>query len=201
MAQLKMYWFTDNLLEELVLPEGYSFSHYSENNREADIRDWNECIKTWDESDISDEQRFTNEIFNFKDIVPEKDVWFLDYNGEHIGTATSFIFGETGIGDMHWVGIKESFRGKGLAKYLSWIVQKTLKERGAPFVSLTTNEWRVSAVKSYLTAGFLPVEYDEGMQERWEKVLDTYGIEKIQMVNEDGTPYKIIYRNAHKEEE
>ena len=127
-------------------------------------------------------------------------MWFLDYKGEHIGTATSFIFGETGIGDMHWVGIKEGFRGRGLAKYLSLIVQKTLKDRGAPFVSLTTNELRVSDVKSYLTAGFLPVEYDEGMQERWEKVLDTYNIEKIHMVNEDGTPYKIIYRNAHKEE-
>ena len=200
MAQLKMYWFTENELPEMTLPEGYSFSHFRESNRQMDIADWNESIRTWDESDISDEERFKKEIYDFTDIVPEEDVWFLDYNGEHVGTATSFIWSNTGIGDMHWVGIKQDFRGKGLAKYLSYIVQKTLKERGAKIVSLTTNEWRVSAVKSYLSAGFLPVEYDEGMQERWEKVLDTYGIEKIQMVNEDGSPYKIIYRNEHKDE-
>ena len=71
---------------------------------------------------------------------------------------------------------------------------KTLKERGADFVSLTTGEGRPAAVKAYLTAGFLPVEYDEGMVERWEKVLKTYNIDKIQMLNEDGTPFKVIYK-------
>ncbi|MCQ2471484.1 MAG: GNAT family N-acetyltransferase [Clostridia bacterium] len=194
MAQLKMYWFTSNELEELTLPEGYSFSHFSEKNRDVDIHDWNECIRTWEESDETDEERFKQEIYDFKDIVPEEDVWFLDYNGEHIGTSTSFIMSENGHGDMHWVGIKKEFRGKGLSKYLTNIIMKTLKERGADFVSLTTGEGRPAAVKAYLTAGFLPVEYDEGMVERWEKVLKTYNIDKIQMLNEDGTPFKVIYK-------
>lgn len=194
MAQLKMYWFTSNDLPELELPEGFSFSHFSEKNRDIDIHDWNECIRTWDVSDVTDEQRFKQEIYDFKDIVPERDVWFLDYNGEHIGTSTNFIWGGTEVGDLHWVGIKKEFRGRGLGKYLPWIVMKTLKERGARYVSLTTGEGRPAALKSYLTAGFLPVEYDEGMVERWEKVLETYGIDKIQMLTEDAEPFKVIYR-------
>ena len=54
----------------------------------------------------------------------------------------------------------------------------------------------MAAVKSYLSAGFLPVEYAEGMVDRWEKVLATYHIDHIQMLNEDGTPYKVIYAKA-----
>lgn len=201
LSQLKMYWFADNPVPELQLPEGYSFSHFSEKNRDTDIHDWNECIRTWTHSDETDEVRFKHEIYDFRDIVPEEDVWFLDYQGEHIGTATSFVHKSTGAGDMHWVGIKEAFRGKGLSKYLAWIVQKTLKERGVPYVSLTTGEGRVAAVKSYLTAGFIPVEYAEGMVSRWEKVLETYGIDHVQMVREDASPYKVLYRAGKKKEE
>jgi len=190
MAQLKMYWLSDTPLKELTLPEGYSFSHYKD---ETDIPKWAACI--WDDHEgNTDYDRYKSEIIDFKDIVPTEDMWFIDYNGEHIGTATSFVFSNTGIGDMHWVGIRRDFRGKGLAKYLSYIVQKTLRDRNAKIVSLTTSEERVAAVKSYLTAGFLPVEYDEGMQERWEKVLAMFNIDSIQMLNEDATPYKVIYK-------
>lgn len=196
MSQLKMYWFASNDIPDMPLPEGFSFSHFSEKNREKDIHDWNECIRTWDYSEETDEQRFKQEIYDFKDIVPEEDVWFLDYNGEHIGTATSFIIKETGVGDMHWVGIKSEYRGRGLAKYLSWIILTTLKNRGVKYVSLTTSEGRAAALKSYLTAGFLPVEYAEGMQERWEKVLAAYNIDEIDLLNEDSTFLKKIYKKA-----
>lgn len=192
-----MYWFTDSPLEDLVLPEGYSFSHYK---GPEDIHVWNVCTSIVYEN-VNDEERFKQEIFDFEDIVPERDVWFLDYNGKHVGTATSFIYGSTGVGDMHWVGVLPEFRGKGLAKYLSYIVQKTLRDRGAKYVSLTTGEGRPAAVKSYLTAGFLPVEYAEGMVSRWEKVLDKFGIEKVQMLNEDATPYKIIYAESLKDKQ
>lgn len=194
LSQLKMYRFTDGPFEEMTLPEGYSFSHFSFAREKEDIHDWNECIRTWDESDITEEQRFKQEIYDFKDIVPERDVWFLDYKGEHVGTATSFVISETGAGDMHWVGIKKEFRGKGLSKYLCYIIEKTLRERGVAFISLTTGEGRPAAVKSYLTAGYMPVEYAEGMRERWEKLLVKYDIDHIQMYTEDGRPWKVIYK-------
>ena len=208
MAQLKMYWFADSPLSVLTLPEGYSYSHFSEKRHDSDIADWNECIRTWPTPGDGDEKRFAGEIYGFKDIVPERDVWFLDHNGEHVGTCTNFIWGCGGaefadaehfVGDMHWVGIKASHRGLGLAKYLSNIIQITHKIRGVKYVSLTTDEHRVAAVKSYLTAGFLPVEYDTGMVERWEKVLESYGIDHVQMLYEDASPYKVIYRSGKSE--
>lgn len=190
--QLKMYWFTDNDLPELTLPEGYSFSHFKD---ERDIHDWYVAICTGEPGDRAAElASYKSEITDFTDIVPERDMWFLDYNGEHIGTATSFVDSEGGFGDMHWVGIKREFRGKGLAKYLSYIVKKTLKERGVPYVALTTSEGRPTALKSYLTAGFIAVEYAEGMVSRWEAVLEKYGIDSLEMVDENGSPMPTIYR-------
>ena len=193
MAQLKMYWLTENDLPELTLPEGYEFVNYK---GPEDWHVWNECIRTGDPLSPEEEAaNFKREIFDFKEIVPERDVWFLDHNGEHVATVTNFIW-DSGIGDMHWVGVRPDHRGLGLSKYLSNIVQKTLKERGVPFVSLTTGEGRPWAVKSYLTAGFLPVEYDEGMVERWLKVMDTFGIDELQMLDEEARPFTVLRRKA-----
>lgn len=191
MAQLKMYWLPDTQIEEVTLPEGYSFSGF---DPEKDISIWHNCILNGLCDGISDEQAYQNEIINFHDIVPERDIHFLDYNGEHIGTATGFVYKESNMGDMHMVGIRTDFRGRGLAKYLCYIVLKSLRERNVKFVALTTGEARVPAVKSYLKAGFLPVEYDEGMEERWRNVMEMFGIDSLQMLNEDGTPYKLLKR-------
>lgn len=184
--QLKMYWFTDRALPELTLPEGYSFSHYKD---EGDIHDWYVSICSGEPGGLEEElAAFKREIIDFTDITPTEDMWFLDYHGEHVGTATSFVHKSTGAGDMHWVGIKKEFRGKGLSKYLSYIVQKTLRDRGVPYVSLTTSEGRPAALKCYLTAGFIAVEYAEGMVERWKAVLRKYGMESIEMVDENANP-------------
>ena len=192
MSQLKMYFLPGTPIKEYPLPEGYSYARF---NPARDIPAWHSCILNGLCDGMTAEAAYQQEIVNFHDIVPEKDIHFLDYKGEHIGTVTTFVFSESGFGDMHMVGIRKDFRGKGLAKYLSYIALKSLEPLHVT-VSLTTGEGRVAALKSYLSAGFLPVEYAEGMVDRWEKVLATYGIDHIQMLNEDGTPYKVIYKKA-----
>ena len=54
---------------------------------------------------------------------------------------------------------------------------------------LTTDEWRKGAVKSYLSEGFIPVEYAEGedMKGRWEWMLCELGVDSVDMVYEDRT--------------
>ncbi|MBO4407320.1 MAG: GNAT family N-acetyltransferase [Clostridia bacterium] len=193
MAQLKMYWLPGFPVPDPPLPEGYSFSHPK---TLEDKLAWCECCK----NGLSGEEglpHYVNEIENRASdgLVPERDVFFLDYKGEHVGTVTAYV-NKDNHGDVHMVGIRTEYRGRGLAKYLSSAALKKLSAENPDFVFLTTNEWRVSAVKSYLSAGFLPVEYDVGMEERWADVLETYGIDSIQMLNEDATPFKIIYRRG-----
>ncbi len=194
MAQLKMYRLMDEPFEEPKLPEGYSYGTF---DPEKDIHAWCECLRGGNLIEgRTDEEAYRDEIINFKDIDPARDIQFLDYNGEHIGTATCFTWSRTGHGDMHQVGIRSDFRGKGLAKYLSYIVLKKTKERGVKILELTTGEGRPAAVRSYLAAGFRPVEYDYRMQERWEAFMRDWKIDSLDMLYEDGTPYKTIY--AHK---
>ena len=51
-------------------------------------------------------------------------------------------------------------------------------------------------MKSYLTAGFRPVEYDLGMQDRWEAMLETLKVDSVEMLYDDATPYHTIYRKG-----
>ena len=44
---------------------------------------------------------------------------------------------------------------------------------------------RFAAVKSYLSYGFQPVEYDEGMYDRWVAVMKEYGIKELEMLKEE----------------
>ena len=191
MAQLKMYWLAGTPIKHYDLPEGYSISNYK---TEADKLAWVECCKNGLVDDDAGTEAFDRTITNWKEINMEEDVFFLDYEGEHVGTVTAFVFPERRMGDMHMVGIRTDFRGKGLGKYLCQITLEHLKDKDIDFISLTTDEWRKAAVKSYLNAGFLPVEYRLGMQRRWEAELEAIGVDSVQMVYEDGSPYHVIYR-------
>ena len=195
MAQLKMYWLPGTPVDDPPLPEGYAITNLRKDSLEDKLA-WCECCKTG----LSGEKglpHFKQEIEDRAPdcLVPERDVFFLDYKGEHIGTVTAYVNREN-HGDVHMVGIRTDFRGKGLAKYLSAAALKKLSSEKPDYAFLTTDEWRVSAVKSYLTAGFLPVEYAEGMEERWANVLESYGIDSVQMLREDAAPYKVLYRKG-----
>lgn len=190
MSQLKMYWLANNPIVKIKPREGYSFSFYKD---EKDIMPWVECCKNGLLHDDANEEDFISRIKNHEGINMKTDVIFLDYNGEHIGTITAVYHEEKNIGEVHMVGIRKDFRGKGLSKVLNCAALMKLKNDGVKYVYLTTDEWRKAAVKSYLSAGFLPVEYDIGMKERWEKVLKEHSIEKCTMLCEDGNFFMTIF--------
>jgi len=193
MAQLKMYFLPGTPFTEEPLPEGYSYSKYDPEN---DLHKWCDCLRNGGLiGNRTDEEMFRDEIINFRVINPAEDILFLDYNGEHIGTATAFVYPDENLGDMHQVGIREDFRGKGLSRFLTQIVIKTLLERKVRMIALTTGEGRPAAVRSYLKGGFKPVEYDYGMEDRWRSFMQKYGIEELDMLYDDGSFYKTICKD------
>ena len=183
MEQLKMYWLKGTLIADLTLPEGYSLVNYKE--CVEDKAAWVECCKNGLVGDDTAPEFFDDCVAGVDDCVPEKDVFFLDYNGEHVGTASAIYHPAEKKGQLHMVGIKTEFRGKGLGKYLNNAAVKKLAAQDADYIYLTTDEWRKGAVKSYLTAGFVPVEYDVDMKGRWEWMLCELGVDSVDMVNED----------------
>ena len=183
MAQLKMYWLKGTPIADLTLPEGYSLVNYKECIEDKIA--WVECCKNGLVGDDCAPEFFDDCVADVDDCVPEEDVFFLDHNGEHIGTIAAIYHPDEKEGQVHMVGIRTDYRGKGLGKYINNIAVKKLAAQGAEYMYLTTDEWRMGAVKSYLTAGFIPVEYDEGMKERWEWMLCELGVDEVDMVYED----------------
>ena len=191
MRQLKMYFVKGTPVPEFLLPEGYSFSLYKDEN---DIQPWLECCKQGLVPDDADESNFRSHIFEHDFVDPYSDLLFLDYNGEHIGTVTAVYHSDKNIGEVHMVGIRPDWRGKGLAKHLNNKAIQVLSEKNVDYIYLTTDEWRKGAVKSYLDAGFVPVDYSVGMTQRWQSMLARYGIDSVDMVDEDGKFLKKLHR-------
>ena len=70
------------------------------------------------------------------------------------------------------VACKPHFRGKGLGTLLSRLAAYVLLREGMQTAYLTTDDWRVPAIKTYLRAGFVPdTESQPDFFERWKKIL------------------------------
>lgn len=183
MLHLKMYFVKDTPVCLLTLPEGYSFSMYS---GKEDIPGWLDCCRNGLIEDDADEAVFRERIIAHEDTDPFRCLFFLDYEGEHIGTATAIFHPKENIGELHMVGIRSDFRGKGLVKYINSYALCLLAENDFDYIFLKTNEWRENAIRSYLSCGFVPVEYDTGMTERWQELLKKLNIRNVDMVDENG---------------
>lgn len=193
MAQLKMYFLPGTPIRDLALPEGYTVSGY---NGEEDKLAWCECCRQGLIDDDAGVEAFDDRILGKEDINPSTDLFFIDHNGKHIATIAAIYHPEKKIGEVHMVGMLTEYRGKGLGKHLNNIALERLSGEDYKYIFLTTDEWRKGAVKSYLSSGFVPVEYDINMEYRWSQVLEEYGIDSVDMVYEDATPFRKIYRTS-----
>ena len=69
------------------------------------------------------------------------------------------------------VACKPEFRGRRLGHLLNDIALYTLKKEGMETAHLTTDDWRIPAIKTYLKAGFTPdLESEPDFRERWDKI-------------------------------
>jgi len=187
MVSFNMKWKTEPV-EACILAEGYSFSGF---DPEKDIEAWGNCIHPGLNDELDNQTAYRQEILGYPEIDPARDILFLDYRGEHVGTVTAFVWAKTGIGHIHMVGIRKDQRGKGLARFLCCIAKKTLAERGVPFVTLHTDTGRPGALKSYLNAGFLPIAPAGEEENIAREIMSLYGGESVRLLKEDGTPVSI----------
>ncbi|MBR6158190.1 MAG: APH(3') family aminoglycoside O-phosphotransferase [Lachnospiraceae bacterium] len=188
--QLEMCWIVTDDPIEMNFPEGYTMENYA---GEQDKAAWCECCR---EGMLIDENAGTTafDASMTDGIVVDlyKDVFFLKHHGEIVGTVTAFVR-EDGNGELHMVSIRPEYRGKGLSRYLNAMGKQHLQKAGVKSVYLTTDEFREGAIKGYLSAGFLPVDVDVDMQDRWEGVLDSLGIVKTDLLEDDLSAANAIY--------
>ena len=75
-------------------------------------------------------------------------------------------------GYIHMVACKPEFRGRGIGTRLNAEAVRTLISAGMETAYLTTDDFRIPAIKSYLRAGFFPDIPDEEHRSRWDKIFE-----------------------------
>lgn len=181
---------------QLELPEGYAVTKY--NGTEEDIEGWLNVCRNGLLSAEAGREVFEGAILNRSDVDPLKDVIFIEHNGKKVATTTAITnFVEPGFapnyGWVHMVAVSAEERGKGLAKFLNQAAEERFLEAGTRMVGLRTDEFRIPAIKSYLSAGFYPVNHAPDMPGRWTEVITALGIDSIQMVKINGEPDIFIH--------
>ena len=146
-------------LEEIVLPEGYEFKKFED----GDEKIWVELMR-----DVFPESNWTiekfKEVFASQPQFDPEGLIFIINPQEYVATGLGW-FDEPGnreVGRVHWVGVREGHRGKGLGKAIVIAVLKYLKGKGAKKAILETQEYRKVAIRLYESLGFKRLEDSKG---------------------------------------
>ena len=99
--------------------------------------------------------------------------YFLTVDGVPAASITVICDYDKKDGYIHMVACKPGFRGMGLGHLLNDVALDVLKREGMQTAYLTTDDWRIPAIKTYLKADFYPdTESEPDFKERWEKVME-----------------------------
>ena len=177
-TQLHMYR-PDGPLEPCEVPEGYIL-------RTARLEDgpqWCHCCRDGYLS-IEEESQELFEKNMLSDPNVSLDRIFVLETQEHqiVATATAMLTDDPTHGRLHMVANPVEFRGKGLSKVVCWAVVDALQKLGRTTSSLSTDDFRLGAIKTYLRLGYLPVLYQEDMEARWLDVMKILGYSTLQTV-------------------
>lgn len=166
--QLQMVWPSRLLASPpaIDLAEGYSLRTYRPGDEasfyrvmdRAGFEDWNdEILRPW-----------------LAKILPAG--WFFvehQLSDQIVATAmtthnpsTLHPFG----GELSWVAADPAHRGNGLGTAVCSAVVARFLAAGYRNIYLKTDDWRLPALKIYLTLGFLPLLYTPEMEQRWQIV-------------------------------
>ena len=95
-----------------------------------------------------------------------------------VATGTALCTHEWPEGFVHNIAADSEYSGKKLGYEITAAVLRRLRADGFAKAGLTTDDFRLPAIKSYHKLGFIPVlSVDETMRDRWEKIYGIFGWE------------------------
>ncbi len=94
-------------------------------------------------------------------------------DGKAVATVCVICDREKAEGYIHMVGSKPEVRGRGIGNLMNDYAAAVLKKEGMKTAYLTTDDWRIPAIKSYLRANFVPDETTDDFRARWAKIRET----------------------------
>ena len=170
-----------------TLPDGFSFAFFNEGRAALDAG-CDICRGAGMVKSLENEEVFNKVIRSVKGIDPEKDLFFVVApNGQKIATSALVTNKEKNSGYLHMVAAIPDFRNIGLGYAMLSFALNIAEERGLDFCLLTTDDYRLPAIKNYLVGGFRPVIYEDpesNMRERWLAVAEKLGFGELDFIEE-----------------
>jgi len=183
MKQLVMEARTAERATERALPHGYSYEVFDGSLH--DIADWKAITMEPPALARDYDTCYRDTIEHYPDCIPTRDVHFIsNASGARVATITTITHAD-GSGYVHMVKALASEQGRGLGHAMARYALRIFAERGVERVVLTTDDFRVSAIKTYLDAGFRPVilhDPESDMNARWDAVLKALGYADVPRV-------------------
>lgn len=168
MPQLKMFWKNDGKAPSIVeAPSGCRIVNFTELDDAMDK--WLDIVQ-YGLSKGKQDAAFYRSVMTSNATYSEERCFFVLENERAVATLAVLCNYETKEGYIHMVACREDSRGKGYGTLLNRVAEYTLKKEGMQTAFLTTDDWRIPAIKSYLRAGFTPDLSTDDFKERWEKI-------------------------------
>lgn len=173
MEQLIMRWKNDGgVCEPLSLPAGVEIRHWSETAAPLDT--WLDIVQ-YGLTEKKEDEAFWRECnYHYPCYQPEDCAFFL-HNGQPVATITVICDPAKKEGYIHMVAAKPEARGLGIGNLMSLYAVQVCRERGMETAYLTTDDFRIPAIKTYLKGGFLPDTSTPEFAQRWEKIFAVLG--------------------------
>lgn len=173
MAQLKMEWKREAGMEapEIRLPEGYEIRRMT--RTEADEDAFLDVMMHGLTDGRADRAYVKRCLYDY-DHYRDGDTILIVRGDEVCASITVICDDEEKHGYIHMVACKTAHRGLGLGGAMNAAAVRDLLDRGMETAHLTTDDFRLPAIRSYLRAGFFPAPEQmeqEDMKQRWTAVF------------------------------
>ena len=174
MRQLVMRWKNDGAATEVALPENVKLKNFTEIENAEQV--WLKIVSFMGQGEAQYDPDLYQKVMTSHPHYEEKQCFFLCVEDQPAATITVICDRENKEGLIHMVACDPKFRGRRLGHFLSQVAVATLKREGMTGAHLTTDDWRIPAIKTYLKAGFAPdLDSQPDYRERWEKIYREIG--------------------------
>ncbi|MBT3290052.1 MAG: GNAT family N-acetyltransferase [Victivallales bacterium] len=174
--QLRMFRAHFDDLAPVELPDGYRLRTFEPGDEAA----WEKVIGISfgrDPGQIS----FANSMLNPGCFLPER-VFFVCCGDEAVATAAAYLLPPDlmpDCGTLHYVGVLPGHAGRRLGGLASLAALHRFREEGLARGTLSTDDFRLPAVKTYLRLGFIPMLVDENQRQRWRDVFAALSLPEL----------------------
>lgn len=173
--QLRMIRKNLDGLPDSTVPDGYALRTFQPGDEEV----WCHIMNTGIGSGWTVEQ-CQQQLVSLDQFRPDR-LFFVTYNGQPVGSACAWPDppGELSRAQVHMVCVLPEHRSKRLGYLLTLAVLRYLRDTGFQSAYLSTDDFRIPAIRAYLRLGFEPDFIEASHRLRWMQIFTRLGQIKV----------------------